>query len=59
MIFTRMEAISRPLSASINSRENRRFSLTPTGEYFYNRSKGMLDEVEDIRRETIRIGRDG
>lgn len=37
-------------------RENRRFSLTPAGEYFYRQSKVLLDEVDEIRRETIRIG---
>lgn len=35
-----------------------KFTLTPAGEYFYSQSKGILEEVDDIRRETIRIGQD-
>lgn len=37
-------------------RENRRFTLTPAGEYFYRQSRTLLDEVDELQRETIRIG---
>ena len=57
-ISQQIRALERDLGVELIHRENRRFSLTPAGEYFYNRSKGMLDEVEDIRSETIRIGQD-
>ena len=46
------------LGVELIHREKRKFSLTPAGEYFYSQSKGILDEVETIRKETIRIGQD-
>lgn len=50
--------MEKELGVELLHRENRRFTLTPAGEYFYSQSKGILKEVEDIRRETIRIGQD-
>ena len=57
-ISQQIRALEKDLGVELIHRENRRFSLMPAGEYFYNQSKGLLDEVEDIRRETIRIGQD-
>ncbi len=39
-------------------REGRKFRLTPAGEYFYQRSKAVLAEVEEAKAETQRLGRD-
>ena len=50
--------MEKELGASLLIREKRRFSLTPAGEYFYMRCKGLLKEVDDICYETSRIGRD-
>lgn len=36
-------------------RENRKFSLTPAGEYFYRKSLGVLDEAEQIKKQVVRI----
>jgi len=36
-------------------RENRKFSLTPAGEYFYHQSLVLLNEAERVLRETVRI----
>lgn len=57
-VSQQIRALEEELGVELIHRENRRFSLTPAGEYFYNQSKGLLSEVEDIRRETIRIGQD-
>ena len=38
-----------------SSRESQVF-LTPAGEYFYSHCKIVLEEMEELRRETIRIG---
>ena len=57
-ISQQIRALEKELGVELIHRENRKFSLTPAGEYFYSQSKGVLDEVEDIRRETIRIGQD-
>ena len=53
-----IRALEKELGVELIHRENRKFTLTPAGEYFYSQSKGILEEVDDIRRETIRIGQD-
>lgn len=55
-ISQQIQALEKELGVELIHRENRRFSLTPAGEYFYRQSKVLLDEVDDLRRETIRIG---
>ena len=57
-ISQQIQALEKELGVELIHRENRKFTLTPAGEYFYSQSKGILDEVEDIRQETIRIGQD-
>lgn len=57
-ISQQIRALEKDLGVELIHRENRRFSLTSAGEYFYDQSKGILDEIENIRRETIRIGQD-
>lgn len=57
-VSQQIRALEKELGVELIHRENRRFTLTPAGEYFYNQSRGILEEVEDIRRETIRIGQD-
>lgn len=57
-VSQQIRALEKELGVGLLHRENRRFTLTPAGEYFYSQSKGILKEVEDIRRETIRIGQD-
>ena len=57
-ISQQIRALEKDLGVELIRRENRRFSLTPAGEYFYEQSKGMLEEVEKIRRETVRIGQE-
>ncbi len=57
-ISQQIRSLEKELGVELIHRENRRFTLTPAGEYFYEQSKGILNEVEDIRRETFRIGKD-
>ena len=57
-ISQQIRSLEKELGVELIHRENRRFTLTPAGKYFYEQSKGILNEVEDIRRETFRIGKD-
>lgn len=57
-ISQQIRALEKDMGVELIHRKNRRFSLTSAGEYFYDQSKGILDEIENIRRETIRIGQD-
>lgn len=57
-ISQQIRALENELGVDLIHRENRKFTLTPAGEYFYSQSKGILDEVEAVRRETVRIGKD-
>lgn len=55
-ISQQIQALEKELGVELIHRENRRFSLTPAGEYFYRQSRVLLDEADELRRETIRIG---
>lgn len=57
-ISQQIQALEKDLGVPLIIRRNRRFSLTPAGEYFYNHCKGILVEVEDLRRETVQLGKD-
>jgi len=54
-ISQQIRALEEDLGVKLISRENRKFSLTPAGEYFYNQSLILLDEAERICKETVRI----
>lgn len=55
-ISQQIQALEKELGVALLVRKNRRFSLTPAGEYFYSRCKGLLDEADRICRETVRMG---
>ena len=57
-ISQQIRALEKDLGAELIHRENRRFSLTPAGEYFYRHSRELMEEIANLRRETIRIGQD-
>lgn len=57
-ISQQVRALEKDLGVELIRRENRRFSLTPAGEYFYRRGKALLGEAEELRRQTARIGQD-
>ena len=56
-ISQQMKALEDELEVKLIVRENRKFSLTPAGEYFYRHCLGILDEVERVKSETIQIGK--
>ena len=56
-ISQQIRALEEDLGVKLLCRENRKFSLTPAGEYFYHQSLILLDEAERVRQETIRIDR--
>ena len=57
-ISQQIQSLEKELGVELIHRQNRKFSLTPAGEYFYSQCKVILNEVEKVRQETIRIGQD-
>ena len=57
-VSQQIQALEKELGVSLLIREKRRFALTPAGEYFYMRCKGLQKEIDDICHETSRIGHD-
>lgn len=55
-ISQQIQSLEKELGVELIHRENRRFTLTPAGEYFYRQSRMLSDEVDELQRETIRIG---
>lgn len=53
-----IKVLETELNVKLFSRKGRSFTLIPAGEYFYQKSKGTLEEIEGIHRETIRLGED-
>lgn len=54
-ISQQIKVLEKDLGITLLIRKNRKFILTPAGEYFYRQSKLLLDEVERLRLETIHI----
>lgn len=57
-ISQQIKALEQELGVDLLKRENRQFSLTPAGEYFYRHGKVLLDEIEVFKEETVRRGED-
>ena len=57
-ISQQINALEEDLGVKLIKRENRKFSLTPAGEYFYHEAKVIEDKLQEIRRETVRLGSD-
>lgn len=55
-ISQQVKALEDGLGVRLLNRHNRTFSLTRAGKYFYNNARGISDEVEALRKETISIG---
>lgn len=57
-ISQQISALESSLGVALIKRGNRKFSVTPAGEYLYRNGKGLLERAEALRRETMRIGQD-
>lgn len=57
-ISQQMKSLEEELGVHLMKRNNRQFSLTPAGEYFYRHGKELIDEIEHFKNETIRRGED-
>ena len=50
-ISQQMKVLEDELGSELIKRSNRRFQLTDIGEYFYTRSKAIVQETEDLKEE--------
>lgn len=57
-ISQQIRSLEKELGVELIHRSNRKFTLTAAGEYFYAHSKSILSQVEDLTRETKRLGAD-
>ncbi|MDO5547200.1 MAG: LysR family transcriptional regulator [Eubacteriales bacterium] len=54
-ISQQIQSLEHELGVKLLNREKRKFSLTPAGEYFYQKSLVLLTDFERLCHETIRI----
>lgn len=54
-ISQQIQALERELGFSLLIRKNRKFELTPAGEYFYQKSLILMADYECIYRESMKI----
>lgn len=54
-ISQQIQALEQELGVKLLNRQNRKFSLTPAGEYFYRKSLVLIADFERMCNETIRI----
>lgn len=57
-ISQQIQSLEKELGVELIHRANRRFTITPTGQYFYSHCKSILEQVDDLVRETKRLGSD-
>ena len=57
-ISQQIQSMERELGVELIHRENRRFQITPTGQYFDSHCKSILEQVDELVRETKRLGTD-
>ena len=55
-ISQQIKALENELGVKLLVRGNRSFHLTKAGEYLYQKSGQLLDDIEQIKKETIQIG---
>lgn len=58
-ISQQIQSLEKELGVQLLHRENRRFTLTPAGEYFYAHCKALLAQADALVRETKRLGAAG
>lgn len=54
-ISQQIQALEKEVGVKLFERKNRKFTLTPAGEHFYNKTVVLSSELEQICRETVRI----
>ena len=57
-ISQQIQSLERELGIELIHREKRRFTVTSAGQYFYSHSKTILDQADELIRETKRLGED-
>lgn len=57
-ISQQIQALEHELGISLLVRGNRKFTVTPAGEYFYKKSLILTADFEKLCRETVRISRE-
>ncbi len=57
-ISQQISSLEKELGVELIHRENKRFTVTPAGEFFYSYSKTILEQVEDMIRKTKSLGMD-
>lgn len=58
-ISQQIQALEAEMGVKLLERFKRRFALTPAGELFYKRSVLITADVEQLRRDTLRVGKAG
>lgn len=56
-VSQQIRALENELGVELIHRENRGFTVTAAGEYFYAQCRSVLDQLETIVRETKRLGK--
>jgi DNA-binding transcriptional LysR family regulator len=54
-ISQQIQALEKELGVTLLERKNRKFTLTPAGEYFYKKSLVLTADFEKMCRETVHI----
>lgn len=54
-ISQQIQALEKEIGVKLFERRNRRFTLTPAGEHFYQKTVVLSAQLEQICRETVRI----
>ncbi len=54
-ISQQVQALERELGVELLHRQNRKFTLTPAGEHFYQKSLALTADFEKLCRETVRL----
>lgn len=55
-ISQQVRSLERELGVTLLDRENRHFSLTPAGEFFYQKSLQLTEGLDTLCKETTRLG---
>ena len=56
-ISQQIQTLEQELGVKLLERKNRKFTITPAGEHFYQRSLILTSELERLLCETVRLGR--